>query len=377
MKSGISDYSENLIYGLSEFFQVTLLIDDYRLQNTKLYEDFDVVVHGRNKINPTEFDCRIYNIGNNPNYHSYIYDLALRCPGMVILHDFSLYYLAVGFYQKQNNLYGKVFQTEGPRGIHLIKDAVKEGKSLLEQKDLAALLPLNSEILSSPNLIMVHSNFTYNNIIERIRDRGKVRKINMVELKADEGVCIDKSILFEKYGIPQGAFVITSLGFIDPTKLNYLTCKAVERVRNKTSKEVVYVMAGDGDYVDELLCRWIIKTGYTSAEEFWSLILYSDLIVNLRFPSMGETSAALICALGAGKSCIVSDDAWFSELPDNVVTKVNHQNGSSELYENILCLIGDGQRRHEIGRAARQYIEREHNLRKISQEIFSFVSKRN
>ena len=33
MKSGISDYSEILVYALKNEFEITLLIDDYKLEN--------------------------------------------------------------------------------------------------------------------------------------------------------------------------------------------------------------------------------------------------------------------------------------------------------------------------------------------------------
>ncbi len=45
-------------------------------------------------------------------------------------------------------------------------------------------------------------------------------------------------------------------------------------------------------------------------------------IVNLRSPTMGETSGTAIRALSLGKPLVVSDVGWFSELPDEVAIKV-------------------------------------------------------
>ena len=43
-----------------------------------------------------------------------------------------------------------------------------------------------------------------------------------------------------------------------------------------------------------------------------------DVLVNLRSPTMGETSGSVIRGLSLGKPLLVSDVGWFSELPDGV-----------------------------------------------------------
>ena len=46
------------------------------------------------------------------------------------------------------------------------------------------------------------------------------------------------------------------------------------------------------------------------------------MLVNLRSPTMGETSGSVIRALSLGKPVIVCDVGWFAELPDGVALKV-------------------------------------------------------
>ena len=55
-----------------------------------------------------------------------------------------------------------------------------------------------------------------------------------------------------------------------------------------------------------------------SEERFESLMAACDVLVNLRSPTMGETSGSVIRALSLGKPMLVSDVGWFSELPDGV-----------------------------------------------------------
>lgn len=371
MKSGISDYSEVLIYGLKEFFHITLLIDDYKLENNQLYIDFDVMIYGKDEVDFSKFEYKIYNIGNNYDYHSYMYECSLKHPGMVILHDFVLYGLLITYYHKSNEFYPKIYELEGPGGIHILKKYIKKGR-LPECHEIAHLLPFNEEIINSKNLIMSHSYYSYNKIIDLVDEPGRVRKINMIEQIRNKSI-IEKEVLFDKFNIPKEHFVISSFGHIQSTKLNHIICNVINQINGETDKKVIYIMVGEGTYVDSSLNDFIIKTDYTTLDEFNSFIFHSDLIVNLRFPSMGETSASLIRALGLGKPCIVSNDAWFSELPDDTVIKINNENAEREIYNKILYFLKNRNELSEIGLRAKDYIKKNHSIDKISKEIFEFL----
>ena len=58
-KSGISDYSEILVYQLRDKYEITLLIDNYKLTNKKMYDDFEVVIYWKDRIEFEKFDYTI------------------------------------------------------------------------------------------------------------------------------------------------------------------------------------------------------------------------------------------------------------------------------------------------------------------------------
>jgi len=373
LRSGISDYSEVLIYGLGEFFDITLLIDNYKLENKKLYEDFGVLVYKENKINLSFYDYIIYNVGNNPHYHSYIYECALKWPGMIILHDFVLYYLTIAFYRNKETFYSKVYEMEGAAGINLLKKSIKEGKDLLECKELAPLLPLNKELINSNNLIMTHSFYTYDKIAKITDKKERLRKINLVELIDDHFAPIAKNLLMNKYRIPDNCLLLSSFGSVAHTKLNHIICEIVDEINSSSDRKICYVMVGDGNYVDHKLNDYIIKTGYIDLLEFNSFICHSDLIINMRYPSMGETSASLIRILGLGKPCLVSNDAWFAELPDDLVIKINIDKVRDDLMERIIYLLDNPGKLFDISAKTRNYINANHSLKQISKDIYEFL----
>jgi hypothetical protein len=101
------------------------------------------------------------------------------------------------------------------------------------------------------------------------------------------------------------------------------------------------------DYVDGL-------------ELFYSHIRAIDVCVNLRFPTLGETSASLLRVMASGGAAIVSKAGWYAELPDNTCIKFTHgaEDGAS-LAQALIDLAGDPARRAAIGQAARAYVAAE------------------
>src|SRR4029079_11564980 len=70
------------------------------------------------------------------------------------------------------------------------------------------------------------------------------------------------------------------------------------------------------------LAEGVTRLDYVPEAGLWSLMAACDALVNLRYPTVGETSGSVIRALSLGKPLIVSDVGWFHELPDDVVLKV-------------------------------------------------------
>jgi len=375
-KSGISDYSVALIKALSKVYDITLYTGNYVLDEPSLAE-YPVLRHGYDDIDFDLFDYRVYNIGNHPGFHGFIYEAAIKHPGMVILHDFMLYYLFVGYYQKQNELYSKLYSANDINSFLEVKRAVKKnGSDLLNQSELTFKLSLNKELLSSGNKIMVHSEYARNRVLATgFIEEDKVRKINLLaHVDTSSDSFISREELYTKYNIPADAFVISSLGYIAPTKLNREICEAVKSISNYSSKKLCYVMAGGGDYADdELELGRIIKTGYTDEKEFNSFIKHSDLIVNLRYPSVGETSGAMIRILQLGKACITNNVGWFAEIPDECAVKLGTDNIRADLEKSINELSEDEEKRHILGKNAALYIKKEFAPETVVKKIREFI----
>ena len=112
------------------------------------------------------------------------------------------------------------------------------------------------------------------------------------------------------------------------------------------------------------LTEGVHRLDYVPEERMWSLMAACDVLVNLRYPTMGETSGSVIRALSLGKPLLVSDVGWFSELPDGVVLKI-----PVDEYEVVTldaALEFAVEHGEALGAAAREYVEREHALPKVA-----------
>ena len=372
MQSGISDYSVALVHALSEKFDITLYTDDYMIQEDSLM-GFPVLKHGIDKIDFDAFEYRIYNIGNSIEFHSYIYEMCMEHPGMIILHDMVIYFLFMEYYRRQDKMYSKLYQEAGIEKFLEIRDMMIDRKTDLE---VISRIPMNEELLRTDNKFMVHSWYTYNNVIASgFISKDRIRKINLISPSPKLGQEIEREELFRKFNVPEDALIITSFGHIVATKLNSQTCQAIKKIAERNTRKICYVMVGGGTAADEYLeDEFIIKTGYTELDEFRAFMDYSDLIINMRYPSMGETSAAMLQILQKGKPCITNNGGWFSELPEECVCKVELDDIVGNLEKVIENFVNNTEERINLGNRAKEYFDREYNSDVIAQNIFEFLT---
>ncbi len=111
----------------------------------------------------------------------------------------------------------------------------------------------------------------------------------------------------------------------------------------------------------------ITREAYVEEDRLWALMAACDVCVNLRAPTMGETSGSVIRQLSLGKPVVVSDVGWFAELPDSVALKVPVDGSETEtLYAALELLARDETARTSMSRAALELVRREHGLAHVA-----------
>jgi glycosyltransferase involved in cell wall biosynthesis len=221
--------------------------------------------------------------------------------------------------------------------------------------------PLSGQILDSAHGLIVHSQF----VAERAREagyEGRLWRIPHPSWPAPE---------VAPAGDVSGDPLIGCFGFLNMNKRIPQLLEAFASLRRSRPGARLLLAGSSGERFD--LGRRLERLGlvdgverldYVPEERMWSLMAACDVLVNLRYPTMGETSGSVIRALSLGKALVVSDVGWFAELPDDVALKVPVDEFEVPMLEAVLAFAAEHQ--EQLGVAARKYVEREHALSRVA-----------
>ncbi|MBI3473657.1 MAG: glycosyltransferase, partial [Candidatus Solibacter usitatus] len=158
-------------------------------------------------------------------------------------------------------------------------------------------------------------------------------------------------------------------GFLKPYKRIAESLRAFRRVvRLEPRARMILV----GEEHPDFPLRSMIRTlglsanvrvlGFTPLEDFTGYLGACDIVLNLRYPTVGESSGSLLRALGLGKAVLVSEVGSFQEFPDEICLKVSVDAGEEDLiFEYLNLLVSRPDVAREMGARARAWVEKECN----------------
>ena len=328
-QSGIADYSALLLPALRE--------------------RIEVVVAERGKRAP-DADVALYHVGNDPDAHGWIVDALRRRPGVVVLHEFVLHHLISGITLGRGDARGYFDAMERELGV-------ADNLLPLLWETQPERFPLAGVVLDLAQGLIVHSRY----VEQRAREAGYAGPVWRVPHPAWPDVRVHTAAV-------TGRPLVGCFGYLNVNKRipQVLEAFALLRQRRPEARLLLVGAAGERFDLERRLERLgldgeaIVREDYVPEERLWSLMAACDVLVNLRSPTMGETSGAVIRGLGLGKPMLVSDVGWFAELPDGVALKIPVDEYEVATIAAALELAAD--HAGELGRAARDYVRREHDL---------------
>jgi len=343
-RSGIADYSALLLPALRERIEVVVAEPGRRAPSA---------------------DVALYHVGNDPEAHGWIVDALRKRPGVVVLHEYVLHHLISGITIGRGDGRGYLDAMERELGVagRLLGLGVLDNLLPLLWETQPERFPLAGTILDDARGLIVHSDFVARAARAAGYD-GRLWRIPhpawpMHEVTAASDVSGDPLIgcfgfLNMNKRIPELLQAFASLRAKRPGARLLLAGAAGERF--DLTRRLERLGLGDG----------ITRLDYVPEERMWSLMAACDVLVNLRFPTMGETSGSVIRGLSLGKAMVVSDVGWFAELPDDVALKVPVDDVEVPMLEAALGFAAE--HASELGANARAYVAREHDLAHAADE---------
>lgn len=380
--SGISEYSELILKRLKNDCQIDLWVSGY-LPSTELGKDFQIVDY---ILNPEVFpilktyDAVIYNMGNS-QYHTSLFEVSQKYPGIIILHDYVLHHFMANYWlnrKKDPEGYLKdVYEQHGP----LAKKAARiglhsPGKELWTAHDVIKY-PLNGSVLRKATAVIVHSEFVKKLVEKNISIKVKTAKLNAPAYPIPSSACTKTR---KDLNLPEDKIILTSFGFKIPNKKIDTILEVISN--NKyLSDNIFYLIIGQSDvfynidkYIKATDSNLQVKNlGYLPIEKAYAYIHCSDICINLRNPTMGETSASLLRMMSLGKPVLVSNCGWYSELPDETVVKIDPSEENKQLSYWLTQFVENIQLREKIGQKAVQYILKNHDVNSFVEKLLQLI----
>ena len=382
--SGISDYSEALLPHLAaRVDRIDVFIEDYEPSNPLLCEGLRIR-HYR-EFEPDyragRYDVVLYHIGNNP-YHVYIYDLALRIPGVLVLHEFNLHHLLAHVTIARQDWEGYFREVEYNAGLAALKRAQRI-RAGLQEPDYDNIA-MNRRLLEQSRGAIVHSDY----MVRQVRENGfplLLQRIQHgVEIPAvDVGRARRRLAQLAGLSLDNDTPVLGIFGFLKSYKRIHEVLRALARLL-KLYPPVKLVLVGEENpqyplrpLISELAIGDAVRIlGYVDLETFVDCMAACDICVNLRGPTAGETSGTFLRALALCKPTLVSEIGAFIELPDDVAVKIPVDGREIDwLLEYMRILLEEPALARAIGERGLAYAAQECSWPKVAAEYVQFLDQ--
>lgn len=385
LKSGISDFAEEMLPCLAEQMDISLFAD-CTPTNPTVRDHFSCceISQFPTKNAEEKYDFSIYQVGNNYKFHKSIVECFMENGGVLELHDISLHRLVAEQTVAAGDMdaYVEIMRyCHGFQGEQAAKNYC-QGYTPPPWEDLSLEYTLNKKLIDRASAVIVHSDYAR----QMVKGVRKDVPVTVVPLPSDlivEDPAAYQTQCRRSLGIDENMLVFGSFGYINRYKRIPQVLHALARFKKETGVPFHYYLVGhnDGEKLNNILreldlSNQVTLVGFTSSkEEFCQYIGACDICLNLRYPTQGESSGGVHRMFGMGKAVVLSDTGSFAEYPDDAVVKIPpDENEELALCRALKRLASDREALAALGRNALSYARRECDPQKNAARYASFLN---
>jgi glycosyltransferase involved in cell wall biosynthesis len=368
LKSGIGEYSVQLLPFVQEEATVTA-VSPAPGSFRKIHPPpgIEWMTPQKWMAKPQGDQVPIYHLGNNA-FHRYCYEAALKRPGVSVFHDIVMHHMLADVLvengpHKHWDIYERILRDEyGETGTRL---------AALRQRHIATdfekfLFPLFAHIAKRSRVVVVHS--------EEMRDRiaWDVPNVPIHVIPhfappvPDELKNMTKESARRELRLPKDAPIVGFLGYVTLPKQPEAVIEGFAQLA-KRRPDARLALVGR-DHTGGRLTTWLDRpelkgkvrlTGFVDLIEFYKYLLAVDVVVNLRYPTVVESSGTNARALAEGRPLVVSNVGAFAELPDDACCKIEiDEDQGAAVARHLIRLFDDEAYMASIVAKGREYADK-------------------
>jgi glycosyltransferase involved in cell wall biosynthesis len=295
-------------------------------------------------------DMAVYHIGNNLRFHGEIYSLALRHPGLVVLHDLALDDLAKG-----------LLDAGDPFGTRTREEALVAAERIDgHDPDDPLGTPWCALVARRARGVIVHAPFA-KRYLEGFGCRTPVHVVPHPVMPS--ATWRSRMRARRLRASLEGRTLVGVLGDIGRAKAIDAVLDALAPLGTRVQLAVVGRRIPGFDVEAEVTSRGmgdrVVVAADVTDREFTAWLLACDVVVNVRRPHRGEVSGTLVRAMQEGIPAVVSPVGTYLDWPEGTVVPLDTGTPEREaLAATLRELVEDPIRRREIGRRARAHMSR-------------------
>ncbi|MEZ5571590.1 MAG: glycosyltransferase [Halioglobus sp.] len=343
--SGIAQYCVEILPALAQHYEVTLVVENPQSLNAELKRNFAVIDHRQMMKHGSRYERIIYHFGNSPFHYDY-FQLLKAHPGVVVLHDIYLgdCILSNRSQLGTSELYQAIYASHGWAAIADCAGPVTQA---------IGLYPACAGVFNHSYGVIVHNNFA-SEILSHYFGKATLSGLRQTPLARASKVLPDKSEARQNLGISSQHWVYASFGLINQNKCMEELMDAWEQSGlAQDSNAKLYLVGGCSNQdIEKSVRSWIARlansgqvvlTGYVDNATYNQYLSATDVAIQLRRNSRGESSAALLDCLGAGLPTIVNAHGSMAELPEDTVIRLDDDFSREELSQTLSAFYSSRQ----------------------------------
>lgn len=382
-KSGISDYTEELLPSLTPGADITLFIEkDVTPTNPHIaghvaifpYPEFE------RQHQQKPYDLCLYQMGNNTTCHRYMDAFIQKYPGIVTLHDYAIHHFYAQMFADEGRYdeYQADMQTfYGDFGAK-IAARFRQG---IRNDYVYYQLPFYQRVVNPSLGAIVHSSYVRTKLLQ-YNSSYRVAMINMGILPPDLAQ-YNFAALRNRYHLGLDRFIIASVGFIIEGKRIRELLHAFARFVRQVPEALCLLVGQESPsfdvrqlIADLQITDQVVITGYTPYQDYLNYIALSDVCVNLRYPTVRATSANILKIMAFAKPVIVSNLCELLDLPETACLKVPlDDTEESGLLQAFQRLYANPAERLQFGQQARVFVETHHSMSHAAEQYLAFCAE--
>jgi len=378
VRSGVADYVQDLVSGLSAWYDIELVVEQDAPVHEALREKFVIRSPQDLLRNPERYARVVYQIGNS-QFHKHMFSLLEQVPGMVVMHDIYLGE-TLNVMEHMSNppfaLTRAAYHAHGYGALLAMRESRYNSQGLIDW-------PSNLAVLESAIGILVHSEHA-KSLVQKWCGAEAASRTEVVPMPRREPAETSRQKARARLGITADTFLVCSMGMMGPTKCNVQLVQAwiASALKDNAQCQLVFVGQADPnlygrsvqDLTDETkILSKVQITGWCDAQTYSDYLAAADIAVQLRSQSRGETSAAALDCLNYGVPVIANAHGALSELPKNALKLLPENFSKEDLVAALQDLYLSHSTRVEMGKNGRLAVEQSHRPKTCAGAYFMAI----